>query len=430
MLKSEKAALTGEQEENIVTGAIEEEATQNTDKEEFILAAIDGDVQGSEENIIYDTGDDREITPSLNPEILGEDAGLDQVIHGDEDILIQDSMDATEPVIQKETTADKASVTPATPAKKKARKVKTKNDSGVEVSDDTWKLVFAALRNNNPLNDFQGTTIEQIGNQKCIIIYIPDPVTGVKGILPEKLAGLREGEKLESLLSHPFLRVLPISVDQSQNLVVLNRKAAEQISAAVAWKKIKEGDTVNTVVMGVDRSERDGRAFKVYLDIDGLKAILPIGEVSHNYVDDIDYSRGQTLKAKVISKKEIESGDGTKKRSIVVSIKALTPDPWNIPHCVPKILMPLTGIITNVVKTGMFVRLSSGIEIKTPHHSLNYLGGSYEVGNRITVFPVLVDTNKRHVYAMLTQKDAERHIKQQEKVREFRQKKSAGIANA
>ncbi|SFH25923.1 S1 RNA binding domain-containing protein [Desulfotomaculum arcticum] len=196
---------------------------------------------------------------------------------------------------------------------------KTENTYTHEADDDAWRLIYVALRNNNPLTDYPAMSIEEIADKKCLVIYIPDPLTGVKGILPEKYAGLREREKLESLMNYPFLRVLPVSVDRENNIVILRRDRAEAIHASRAWKNINEGDIVDGVVTGVDRSD-NGLANRVYLDIEAIRAILPVGEVSHNYTEDVDYRRGDIIRVKVLKKNEFKNENATS-RVLLVSVQ-------------------------------------------------------------------------------------------------------------
>jgi len=302
---------------------------------------------------------------------------------------------------------------------------KTEKNYTHEADDQAWRLIYAALRNNNPLTDYPAMSVEEIADQKCLVIYIPDPLTGVKGILPERYAGLREREKLESLMNYPFLRVLPVSVDRDNNIVVLRRDRAEAIHAARAWRDINEGDIVEGVVTGVDRSE-SGLANRIYLDVEAIRAILPIGEVSHNYTEDVDYRRGDIISVKVLKKNEFEKEDGVS-RVLLVSVRALTPDPWELEHCIPVAKMPYFGTVVNIVQTGMFVRLASGIEVKTPHPSLNYRG-NVRVGDRIRVYPVIVNRDEHRVYGMLTESEIKRTIRNYELRRRRKERRSSGLS--
>lgn len=289
------------------------------------------------------------------------------------------------------------------------------------ISNEVWRLIYASFRNSTPLVDYPAVNVEQIDGRNCLIVYIPDPVSGVKGILPERFAGLRKGERIESLLHLPFIRVLPVKVDRDNNIVLLRRDKADLIRAVRYWKKINEGDVVQSVVMGVARTE-SGMVTRIYLDIEGIRAILPIRELSHNYVDTVNFKRGDILEVKVIKKKETEVPHDIEtrvSRRIIASIRALTPDPWELEHCIPVVKMPYTGIVVNIVQTGMFVRLSSGIEVKTPHNSINYKR-EIKKGDRVKVYPVYVDRKTRRVQGVLRPEDIDRAARMLESINEAR----------
>ena len=322
---------------------------------------------------------------------------------------------------EKSKTSDDEAVT-TTEKKKTAAKKEKKVHENVDlshISDETWMLLYAAWRNNTPLEGYRGLSVDMVGNQKCLVTYIPDPLNGVKCILPEKVAGLRKGEKLESLLSYPSLRFMVIQIDRENGIVVLDRKTAEDIAFAKTWRTVDVGSVVDAMVMGVDRDDA-GHIYKVYCDVGGARAILPVSEISHNYVESVDYSRGDKIKVKVINKRDTEDPTTHQhKRSLLVSIKATMRDPWEIEHCIPIIKSPYNGVIVKKVQTGMFVMLPTGIMVKTPHFSPNYNGRSNE-GDMVTVFPALIDRGTRRVYARLTQRDADNYIRRYELSRQRR----------
>ncbi|MDA8229267.1 MAG: S1 RNA-binding domain-containing protein [Desulfitobacterium hafniense] len=384
---------------------LEEEQVVNTEPErieemETELVAVD-DVEDDEEiNAILDSKSDIEL---LQEELSQE------VAESDESDL--------EPV--NPATEEKA--VPKAEKKKKATRKKTKEDAVdlSHVSDDTWMMLYAAWRNNTPLEGYQGLSIDIVGTQKCLITYIPDPINGVKCILPEKVAGLRKNEKLESLLSYPSLRFNVIQIDRENGIVVLDRKTAEEITFAKTWRTVEVGDVVEAMVMGVDRDD-NGHVYKVFCDVGGVRAILPVSEISHNYMESIDFSRGDKMKVKILNKRDAEDPEThERKRSLLVSVKATMRDPWEIEHCIPIVKSPYNGVIVKKVQTGMFVMLPTGIMVKTPHFSPNY-NGKHNEGDTITIYPALIDRETRRVYARLTHRDAENFIRRYEVSRKRR----------
>ncbi|MCL6448217.1 MAG: hypothetical protein K6U04_08710 [Armatimonadetes bacterium] len=161
----------------------------------------------------------------------------------------------------------------------------------------------------------------KLNGEPCLIIYIPNNKDGVMGFLPESRAGLRQGEKLEDLMRDPYIHIVPEEINRREGTCILNREKALRIASKRAWRKISEGSVVEVMVKKVRRDENK-RVYEVVCDVEGITAIMPVGEISHRYIKDVKWRRGELIQAKVLKKKETEG-----KRELVISRKALRVDP-------------------------------------------------------------------------------------------------------
>lgn len=280
---------------------------------------------------------------------------------------------------------------------------------GRKVSIEALQQVYNARERNDVLK-FPAAEIDEYGGERCLIIYIPDVESGVKGILPESKAGLQKNESLELLLRDPYLRVIPERVNREEGYCILNREIAERIEAARAWNRIEEGSEAEAMVLGVRRRQKE-----LVLDVDGLLAVMPVKELSHYYVQEIDYRRGETLRVKVLKKKETaveKNGRKDVRRRLVVSKRALEFNPWSVENHIPKVGMPYPGKIIYIGPRYFHVLLRNGIEVLTKQPSINYKGWDYlKVGSDVTVYIVHVDREKQRAYGNFNKREVAGDIK-------------------
>ena len=92
-------------------------------------------------------------------------------------------------------------------------------------------------------------------------------------------------------------------------------------------------------------------------EIEGIEAFLPIQELSHGWVDDVNdlIQPGDTFNAKII---EVDKD----KQKLTLSVKALTDGPW--PDCVSRYSKNsfYAGIVTGALEYGVFVNLEPGLD--------------------------------------------------------------------
>lgn len=116
------------------------------------------------------------------------------------------------------------------------------------------------------------------------------------------------------------------------------------------FNNLKIGD----IVTGTVKEILD---FGLALQIGELRGFVHISEISWKKIENISsiYKVGDTVKAKIIA---LDSS----KKNIKLSIKALTPNPWEIVAETLKIDDVVSGKVLNFVKFGAFIEIADGVE--------------------------------------------------------------------
>lgn len=158
---------------------------------------------------------------------------------------------------------------------------------------------------------------------------IPLPETGLKVTAAgngtsEKAAFEANLRRMQHFVGRP-VDFLVTNVDRDANLVVLSRKKAEELKREITWPKLRVGQVVEGTVraFGYVRKGPVRRARVAYLDITGVRGVLPPGEVSWGWVGDLR----EELKLDEVLKVKITALDPEKKE-VTVSRRVLLPDPW------------------------------------------------------------------------------------------------------
>lgn len=285
---------------------------------------------------------------------------------------------------------------------------------GWAVSARSLQMVYNA-RERRTVLEYPAYGLADYDGERCLVVYIPDNVEGVRGLLPESKAGLRRGERLEDLMRDPFVRVLPERINRQEGYCILNRALAQEIASRRAWARLDKGSDVDAVVIGVRR--RNGTPFQVVLDVEGILAVMPIAEISHSYVESVNFRRGDVVPVRVLEKREraVEvNGQREVRRRLVVSKKAREFNPWQSESQIPVVGMPYSGRIT-YVDPGLryiHVKLETGMEVLVRQPSLKYEGwDNLVVGKKVVVYATYVDRVNRRVYGTLNRREVQADIK-------------------
>lgn len=147
------------------------------------------------------------------------------------------------------------------------------------------------------------------------------------------------------------LEVCVIEIDREQGRLVLSQRAVREIREGLRLlHELKPGDVRRGRVTNV-------RPFGAFVDLGGIEGLLHISELSWGRVSHPDeiVRPGDELDVYVM---DVDPDQ----RRIALSLKRLKPDPWESVAQRYRVGQVLTGVVTNVVSFGAFVRLEEGVE--------------------------------------------------------------------
>lgn len=138
-----------------------------------------------------------------------------------------------------------------------------------------------------------------------------------------------------------------------KNLLVSNRKIMEaeyEKQLTALSKTIEAGTTVNGTVKSIQN-------YGAFIEINGFQALLPISEISHERVTDINsvLKVGQKVTVQVIKA-------DWKNEKVSVSMKNLEADPWDNAKEAFPVGTKIDGTISRVQDFGLFVNIAKGID--------------------------------------------------------------------
>ena len=171
-----------------------------------------------------------------------------------------------------------------------------------------------------------------------------------------KFAAGSEAELKESLrvLSGKELKVKVIELEKDKNRFVLSEKDALSTYSDASREKrlsnIKVGDQLEGIVTGI-------MPFGVFVDLDGVEGLVHISEIAWEKVSHPShyFNVGKTVKVIVLGIDE-----GTKK--LALSVKRLTPNPWETVDAKYSIGTKVKGKVSKIVPFGAFVTLEKGLD--------------------------------------------------------------------
>jgi len=171
-----------------------------------------------------------------------------------------------------------------------------------------------------------------------------------------KFAAGSEAELKESLkiLSGKTLRVKVIELDKEKNRFVLSEKDALTTYSEESRKKrlseIDMGSTVEGIVTGI-------MPFGVFVDLDGVEGLVHISEIAWEKVSHpSNYFRvGQKIKVMVL-------GVDEESNKLALSVKKLTPNPWETVEDKYPVGTRVKGVVSKIVPFGAFVTLEKGLD--------------------------------------------------------------------
>jgi small subunit ribosomal protein S1 len=188
------------------------------------------------------------------------------------------------------------------------------------------------------------------------------------------------------------LCVKVIEVDPAQERLILSERATstEEARREALWEDLCEGAVRRGYITNVC-------AFGAFVDLGGLEGLVHISEISWGRVN----HPGDVLKTGDPVEVYVISVDRGAKR-VALSIKRLKPDPW---ATIRERYQPgqlITGMITNVVSFGAFMRVEDGVEGLI--HVSELAEGQFlhprnvvKEGDVVTVRILNIDSNQRRL---------------------------------
>jgi small subunit ribosomal protein S1 len=178
-------------------------------------------------------------------------------------------------------------------------------------------------------------------------------VNGIRGFIPMGQIDLYRVEHPEEYVNKK-LKCVVTEVDREERNLVVSRKgvlererneAREQTMASLA-----EGDLREGIVRSI-------KPFGAFIDLGGVDALLPIGEMSWTKIktpEDVVAS-GQKIRVKVLKIDPVT-------RKLTVGLKQLTTGPWELAVANYPPGTVVSGVVTRLAEYGAFVEIEPGLE--------------------------------------------------------------------
>ena len=202
-------------------------------------------------------------------------------------------------------------------------------------------------------------------------------ILGIRGFVPssqiqDRTVEYKIGDKIE-------IKIL--SLDEEHNNFVLSNKKVYNDTVEHTKEEIFNQIEVGQVIKGKVVRVTD---FGAFVDIGGFDCLLPLSQLSWKWVEH------PTDLLKIGDEIEVGVFDvDVSKQRITLSLKSITPDPWEMATEVIEEGSEREGLITRIKSFGAFVEIYEGVEALLPHNELieyqNKNNLILEVGNKIKV---------------------------------------------
>nr|BAL57057.1 30S ribosomal protein S1 [uncultured delta proteobacterium] len=197
------------------------------------------------------------------------------------------------------------------------------------------------------------------------------------------------------------LRFLVTDIREGGKNVLLSRRALLEREAREAAARVLKSLVPGAVVRGTVTAVRE---FGAFVDLGGVEGMIPASEIAHDRslaVADV-VKPGDVVEVQVREVREgAAQGGGEAAVKITLSLKALSPDPWEQIDMVLSEGRVVVGTVTRLVDFGAFVRLAAGVEGML---HVSELGGKVEhpskvlkVGQSLTVVVKKIDREGRKI---------------------------------
>ncbi len=176
------------------------------------------------------------------------------------------------------------------------------------------------------------------------------PASHLVGLSPVMDEEARKAEFARRVGWNLCVKVIEVEVSQERLILSERATSTEEARREALWEDLCEGAVRRGYITNVC-------AFGAFVDLGGLEGLVHISEISWgrvNHPADV-LKTGDAVEVYVISV------DRTAKR-VALSLKRLKPDPWATIRERYQIGQLISGMITNVVSFGAFMRVEDGVE--------------------------------------------------------------------
>jgi len=196
--------------------------------------------------------------------------------------------------------------------------------------------------------------------------------------------------RLQELVGQEILLKV-IEVNRRRRRLILSQRAA-----AKEWRAARRETLLEELEAGQVRRGRISQItdFGLFVNLGGMDGLVHISELSWGRIENPSevYHAGQRVKVKVLNV------DKDRQR-IALSIKALTPDPWESVTERYDVGTLVEGRVTQVVDFGVFIELEPGIEGLLHNSELRDIAQREELssGQSILVKVIRVEPDRRRI---------------------------------
>ncbi|KKR91686.1 MAG: 30S ribosomal protein S1 [Microgenomates group bacterium GW2011_GWC1_41_8] len=242
-------------------------------------------------------------------------------------------------------------------------------------------------------------------NKSEVSVLASRPISGgllveyksLRGFIPQMQLDPEFQDSPDRLVGQNIV-VQVLEVDQRQNRLVMSQKEVTQKEVLAqqrsALTQFKIGDIVSGAIASVDRYSLMVSVTKIKgspKKLEPVRGTIHISEISWERVDNLEeqFKKGDKIEAKVAQTNEQEG-------QLVLSLKQLTPDPWeDIKKKYPE-EKQISGKVVKVSNIGAFVEIEKGIE-GLIHVSKIPAGKEFTEGEKVSVIIDTLDTEKRKI---------------------------------
>ncbi len=216
---------------------------------------------------------------------------------------------------------------------------------------------------------------------------------GIRGVIP-KIQLTEPYINNPEKLSNQKIKVKILEVDKVKNRLVVSQKASAlhifQKELKKKFDAIKEGGTYKAKVLGVSE-------FGVFCEVEEVEGLIHISEISWEKVSSAEsfVRPGEMINVIVVGKNPTDL-------KLNLSLKRLTPDPWEkVEEKYPKD-REVEGEVVRREKYGFFVRLEPGVE-GLIHISKLTGKENIKIGQKLKTFIERINKKDRRMSLLLPQ---------------------------